>query len=194
MLLTGLEAADTGRPLAMNQLLAPTRPRALTPPRLRAVGSVSIGALLLALSGLGCATTSGAGPTNAEAAREPEPDPNRSVDTPGGHVTFGFQATPVDQTRVRVTGVLVDLDGQEHVTDLGEWEGELTIVEGADGELLHLHLEGGENHEFVAVPVGDSDLDLLVDGERVGRLHFEAAALIEADEPLRLTTPRLLEE
>lgn len=167
----------------------------LTPARHRAFILPSMGVLMLALSSLGCATSSGAGPTNAEAAREPEPDPNRSVDTPGGHVTFGFQATPVDQTdRVRVTGVLVDLDGEEHVTDLGEWEGELTIVEGAEGELLHLHLEGPENHEFVAVPVGDSDVDLLVDGEPVGRLHFEAAALIEADEPLRLTPPRLLEE
>lgn len=148
---------------------------------------------LLTLAAAGCASSQhSAGQTNAEAAREPIPDRNRSVNTPGGHLTFGFRAIPRAGTdRIQVVGVLVDLDGEEHVTDLGEWEGELTVVEPGEGELGHLRLVGPESHEFVAVPVNDSELDLLVDGSRVHRLRFEAATRIEADEPLLLDAPAL---
>lgn len=150
-------------------------------------------ALLAACASSQTGTTS-AGEPNAAAAEEPDPEPNRDVNTPGGHATFGFRATPRgDDDRVQLVGVLVDLDGEEHVTDLGEWEGELTAVGTEEGELVHLHLEGPEEHHFVAVPAGDGELHLMIDGRRVHRLEFEAAARIEADEPLRLNPPRLLE-
>ena len=149
---------------------------------------------LALLAPFGCGSTQGtsSATTNAASADEPDPDPNRSVNTSGGHVTFGFRAAPgADEEHVKVVGVLVGMDGEEHVTDLGEWEGELTVAPTGDGELGHLRLEGPEPHEFVAVPVGDTDLDLLIDGRRVRRIHFEAAATIEANRPLLLTPPTM---
>ncbi len=149
---------------------------------------------LLAACGSSQSTSTAAADPNATAADEADPEPNRSVNRPGGHVTFGFRATPRGDTdRVKLVGVLVDLEGEEHVTDLGEWEGELTAVGTEEGELIHLHLTGPEEHEFVAIPVGDDELHLLIDGRRVHRLELEAAARLEADEPLRLNPPRLLE-
>lgn len=158
---------------------------------LHATGTLIV---LLGLLGIACGggSSSNAGPTNAASAEEPNPDPHRSVDTPGGHVTFGFRAAPgVDEEHVQIVGVLVGMDGEEQVLDLGEWEGELTVAPAGDGELGHVHLEGPEPHEFVAVPVGDTDLDLLIDGRRVQRIHFEAAMAIEANQPLLLTPPTM---
>lgn len=133
------------------------------------------------------------GPASSPATRnasQGEPEPNRAVDTSGGHVAFGFRVTPgADDEYVHVVGVLVGLDGEEHVTDLGEWQGELTITPPEAGELGHIHLEGPVPHEFIAVPVGDSDLDLYIDGERVQRIHYEAGERIRANEPLLLRQP-----
>lgn len=154
--------------------------------------ALALGASLAACGASPSGSTTAAEP-NAAAAEEPDPDPNRGVNTPGGHLTFGFRATPRGDDRVKVVGVLTDLDGEEIVTDLGEWEGELTAVETEEGELVHVHLEGPESHEFVAAPVGDGELVLMIDGRRVHRLEFEAAARIEADEPLRLDPPAMLE-
>ena len=116
---------------------------------------------------------------------EPDPDPRRSVDTTGGDLTFGVRVELDAETQnSRMVGVLRGMNGEEQVTDLGQWQGELTMVDHDEGEFGRLRLEGPEPHDFVIVPTTDGHLDVLMDGERYHLI--EVTGNVSASEPLIL--------
>lgn len=131
------------------------------------------------------------GTSHADPMAGANPDSNRSVDSSGGHATFGVRVyTDAEHHRVRVVGVMVDVDAEEHVYDLGEWEGEMTEGELRGAEFGHLNFDGVEHHELTFVPAGPTDVDVFLDGALLRRIHAEAP-VVEPAAPLLLTPPTM---
>lgn len=128
------------------------------------------------------------GPTDGDAERR-TPLSTASAFTVGLRVALG--ATDADH--VRLEAVVIDLDGHEFVTDLGEYVGRPEEQAPEEGELGHLRLTlRDEVHHLVLVRTDDpAKLELRLDGERVRTLDLPGAETVDPEAPFLLETPAL---
>ncbi len=130
------------------------------------------------------------GPTDGDAERR-TPLSTGSFFTVGLRIALG----PVQGDRVRLEAVVVDVDGNESVTDLGEYVGR-PIEQAPEGdELGHLRLTlEDEEHHLTLSPTDDpSQLELRLDGAPVRRLELPEAHPVRSGEPFLLERPATLE-
>jgi hypothetical protein len=130
------------------------------------------------------------GPADGNAVR-------RSAFASASHFTVGLRVAlgPTEGSRVRLAAVVVDVDGHETITDLGEYVGMPSedVVEGT--ELGHIRLiSGDEVHHLTLEPTDDPALlELRLDGAPVRRLELPQPHPVRAGEPFLLDPPRTLE-
>jgi hypothetical protein len=118
------------------------------------------------------------------------PSSTASFFTVGLRVALGS----TEGDRVRLEAVVVDVDGHESVTDLGEYVGRPVEQAPEGDELGHLRLRGrGEEHHLTLLPTEDpSQLELRLDGEPVRRLDLPAADSVRPGSPFLLEPPERL--
>jgi hypothetical protein len=131
------------------------------------------------------------GPADGEANR-------RSPWSSGSFFTVGLRVAlggPVAENRVRLEAVVVDVDGNESVTDLGEYVGQ-PIEQAPEGDelgRLRLHL-GDEVHHLTLSPTDDpTQLELRLDGAPVRRLELPRPETVGPGAPFLLQPPSTLE-
>lgn len=130
------------------------------------------------------------GPTDGDAERR-TPLSTGSFFTVGLRIALG----PVEGDRVRLEAVVVDVDGNESVTDLGEYVGR-PIEQAPEGdELGHLRLTlEDEVHHLTLSPTDDpSQLELRLDGAPVRRLELPDPHPVRPGAPFLLDSPSTLE-
>lgn len=118
-------------------------------------------------------------------------DPGRTVHEPGGLVTVGFRIVTDgdDGGHSHLEAVVIDMDGHESITDLGEMEAEVVQVEPSDLELGHLRMQEGDVfHDLVLFQTDDPDrLELRWDGELMRVLELPEHDRLEIREPFLLS-------
>lgn len=123
---------------------------------------------------------------------------HRSPWSSGSFFTVGLRVAlggPVVENRVRLEAVVVDVDGNESVTDLGEYVGQ-PIEQAPEGdELGHLRLTlGDEVHHLTLSPTDDpTQLELRLDGAPVRRLELPRPETVGPGAPFLLQPPSTLE-
>ena len=111
----------------------------------------------------------------------------------GSFFTVGLRVAlgPTEASRVRLEAVVVDVDGTESITDLGEYVGMLEESAPEGTEIGHLRLrDGDEVHHLTLTPTDDPTLlELRLDGAPVRRLQLPQPQPVRAGQPFLLTAP-----
>lgn len=149
--------------------------------------------LLLAvavLSGTACGASAG---TTDSARPAAFTDDNRSVDTSGGHVTLGLRVmldTDGDEaSRTHIEAVIVDMDGHETVTDLGDFDGIATEVAIVENELGHVRLEGPDGPHELVLMRSERGVEIRLDGHELRQLEVPEGMEVEPQQPFVLPLP-----
>ncbi len=112
----------------------------------------------------------------------------------GGHVTVGLRVVldeNTDGSRTHLEAVIVDLNGDETTTDLGEYDGRVTLVEPTATEIGHLQLvEGAIVHDLVLIETPDHQrLQLRLDGVIVREIPLPEHEVVDPQSPFLLRPP-----
>lgn len=112
----------------------------------------------------------------------------------GGHVTVGLRVVldeDDDASRTHLEAVIVNLQGEETTTDLGEYNGDLRLVDSGPSEVGHLQFdEGSIVHNLVLVETPDHQrLQLRLDGEVVREIPLPEHEVVDPQSPFLLRPP-----
>lgn len=112
----------------------------------------------------------------------------------GGHVTVGVRVVldgDVDGSRTHLEAVIVNLQGEETTTDLGEYDGTVRMVAPTASEVGHLQFdEGNVVHDLVLVETPDHQrLQLRLDGTVIREIPLPAHDVVDTQSPFLLRPP-----
>ena len=126
------------------------------------------------------------GPADGNAER-------RTVFSSSSYLTVGVRVRPgaTDTDPVRLEAVVVDVDGNESVHDLGEYVGQASEQAAGEGEIGRVHLTVGDETRQLTLRTTESPqhLELHLDGEPVRRLELPTPHPVRAGAPFLLHPP-----
>lgn len=116
------------------------------------------------------------------------------TDQSGGHVTVGLRVVldeDVDGSRTHLEAVIINLQGEETTTDLGEYEGAVRQVAPGPSEVGHVQFDEGDIvHDLVLVETPDHErLELRLDGEVVREIPLPEHEVVDPQSPFLLRPP-----
>lgn len=112
----------------------------------------------------------------------------------GGHVTVGVRVL-LDEDEAgphtHLEAIIVNLDGQEITTDLGDYDGIVRQIAPGPSEVGHLQYnEGDIVHNLVLVETPDHErLQLRLDGEVVREIPLPEHEVVDPQSPFLLRPP-----